>query len=420
MKIGPIEVKKYKIEVMSPVHIASGSGALSSYQYLYDRQKQMVYFLNEKKWAAFLCRKNLLDKFANYAGKIDTSSRPSAAQYDALSRKFGGRSSNNQRKPVIKDSSGLNTYEWLLAQGIKSEEIETFVELKAKASENTMKGEKGTLNDVVRTSCQIDGLPYIPGSSIKGALRTGILAGLISRSPQKYNTYWQKIKNIAQDKNVNKKREFGYVVKDLEACTFNLLKYESSRPNPAICDVMKGLQVSDAICSTPKDTVVLQKIDVSTKKDKSGNVEKGLPVFRECIAPGTVFQATLSIDERIFSQCGIHSLEEILSCQREFIQRVLALQERIFGRDMSAEFRESEMAELILGGGTGFLTKTVILALAPNDEEAKDVIKLWLEDAFRKHKHIILDKVIAPRTMKITRIEGRRQFMGLCRISEED
>ena len=419
MKIGPIEVKKYKIEVMSPVHIASGSGALSSYQYLYDRQKQTVYFLNEKKWAAFLCRKNLLDKFANYAGKIDTSSRPSAAQYDALSRKFGGRSSN-QRKPVIKDSSGLNTYEWLLAQGIKSEEIETFVELKAKASENTMKGEKGTLNDVLRTSCQIDGLPYIPGSSIKGALRTGILVGLISRSPQKYNQYWQKIKNIAQDKNVNKKREFGYVVKDLEACTFNLLKYESSRPNPAICDVMKGLQVSDAICSTPKDTVVLQKIDVSTKKDKIGNVEKRLPVFRECIAPGTVFQATLSIDERIFSQCGIHSLGEILSCQREFIQRVLALQEGIFGRDMSAEFRESEMADLILGGGTGFLTKTVILALAPSDEEAKEVIKIWLEDAFRKHKHIILDKVIAPRTMKITRIEGRRQFMGLCRISEED
>lgn len=418
MKIGQIEAKKYKIEAISPIHIGSGDGALSRYQYLYDRQKQNVYFLNEKKWAAFLAKKNLMDKFADYARQVGGSPQPSAVDYTALSRKFGG-SRSNQNKPAHNASSALNAYEWLLAQGIKSEEIGAFVDARAKASENTMKGEKGTLNDVFRTICQPDGIPYIPGSSIKGALRTGILASLIGRSPQKYDEYWRKIKRIALDRNCNKKREFGYVTKDLEAFAFNLLSYERTKPNSVICDVMKGLLVSDAVCSTPKDTIVLQKIDVSTKKDRTGNVEKKLPLFRECIAPGTAFQATLSVDERILSQCGVHLLDEILSFQREFTHQVLALQEQIFGRDMSAEFREAEMADLILGGGTGFLTKTVILALAPNDNEAKEVIMFWLDDAFRKHKHVSLDKVIAPRTMKITRAEGRQQFMGLCRISEE-
>ena len=417
MKIGQVETKKYVIEAISPLHISSGEGALSRYQYLYDRKKQLVYFLNEKKWADFLAHKNLLDKFADYAGQIGGPAKASAPDYEALSRKYSSGRSNHS--PVLaKPSASLNTYEWLLAQGVKSEEIEYVLEAKAYASENTMKGEKGTLNDVFRTICQPDGLPYIPGSSVKGALRTGILAGMIEHSPQQYEEYWQKVKRIALDKNSNKKKELAYVTRELEAFAFNRLRYEGGKPNNAVCDAMKGLLVSDAICSKAKDTIVLQKIDVSTKKNRDGNVEKTLPLFRECIAPGTAFSTALSFDERILAQCGIHSLDEILSCQKKFTQRILALQERFFGRDMSAEFREAELADLILGGGTGFLTKTVILALAPNADEAKEVIMFLLDDAFRKHKHILLDKVIAPRTMKITKTEGRRQFMGLCKISE--
>jgi hypothetical protein len=75
---------------------------------------------------------------------------------------------------------------------------------------------------------------------------------------------------------------------------------------------------------------------------------------------------------------------------------------------------------LCLGGGVGFLSKTIIHALAPSSGEASAVIKDFLGSLreFEKHEHRVKDKLISPRTIKLADYSGLHLALGWCHIGE--
>jgi CRISPR-associated protein Csm5 len=97
-------------------------------------------------------------------------------------------------------------------------------------------------------------------------------------------------------------------------------------------------------------------------------------------------------------------------------------------RDYIPEFKESALADLLLGGGTGFLSKTVYYALAP-DVEGRQLLTQFFDDIFTTkdrrthmkqpaHHHRRDDDMLTPRTLKLAMTEGERWIMGLTSVKE--
>ena len=68
---------------------------------------------------------------------------------------------------------------------------------------------------------------------------------------------------------------------------------------------------------------------------------------------------------------------------------------------------------LVLGGGAGFHSKSIISSLTNNHfEETKKI----LANQFRNHKHEF-DNPISPAILKVAEVEsGTKKFMGICKI----
>ena len=150
MSISNFEYKKMSVTCLGPVHITDEVGTVYSYQYLYDAGSRRVYFLNERLWVKFLYKHNLLAEF----------------------------------EELIKTRLRAGTLcEWVQEKGFKIEDLGDAVTDYAgvEVAPEILAANKMRLTEIVRTVHNVEGQPYIPGSSIKGALRTGLLFGLLVR-----------------------------------------------------------------------------------------------------------------------------------------------------------------------------------------------------------------------------------------------
>lgn len=393
---GGIVQKEYELECIAPLHIGSGE-KLMAFEYLYDRKGQEVHFLDESKWIAFLEKRGLMDDFASFLEQ---------------------RSSHSK-----------NLWEWLLKKGVQAKELETLSIRRAKAVKLTAEGDaKDKLNDIVCQTTLADGAPYIPGSAIKGAMRTGLLYGIIKREPQRFRKFWLNFLRGAQEigRTGNPRGKKGAwrrlataVCREIEQEAFHTLSLPKTRARDAVTSALRGLRVGDAVCmAEEKDTVILQKLDATTKRRKDGRTESELPLFRECLPAGRRLRFSLTADFSMLETVGIASCEMIFEALRTYAQDGLKRQEGVWGKAYPELFEEAAGADCLLGGGTGFLSKSLIYALAENDEEGRQVIAAYLDDAFMKHKHKALDGRLSPRTLKMAELGRDLWILGLCRIRE--
>lgn len=113
---------------------------------------------------------------------------------------------------------------------------------------------------------------YVPGSSIKGALRTALLFSMIQQDGSKKAPLdWQKPRGA------------------FEARYLHQLYPQIERDTPQK-DLLRGLSVSDSQVIADSAMCLSCKCDASV----SGAVRK-LPVCRECIAPGQLIHTTLTL-----------------------------------------------------------------------------------------------------------------------------
>lgn len=153
-------------------------------------------------------------------------------------------------------------------------------------------GQKGKYQYLDVAECVKDayGMPYAPGSSIKGMLRTVLLTGIILADRDAFFR-----PGMVDDKAVQRKA------------------FRQERPDPddpdVVNDIMRHVSVSDSASLSTDVLVFAQKYDRFSRIDQKEHENRGergdcaegnrLNIYRESIRPGTRIEASLDIDERI-------------------------------------------------------------------------------------------------------------------------
>ncbi|WP_418309394.1 type III-A CRISPR-associated RAMP protein Csm5 [Phascolarctobacterium succinatutens] len=399
------------LKVVTPINIADGI-VLGAKDYLYDSSRQKVYFLNLHQWHMFIYKHMLLEKYESYLANF-------------------------------RDKQSL--LEWLRMQGYDIDDVRTVITSEAQATVNLMDNEKKkTLNDINRHIQQPDGSLYVPGSSIKGVFRTAILYSLLQKRQDIKSKYWCYIKqqvdiiktlleeerkprelqimpySVIKKKKDQAAKEIDKLTASLESELLHTLRLKDDKERNisnknAVCSAMRGLQVSDTYASRNMQTAILQKVDGGF--DKFGKASpKKLPIFRECMLPKAELFFDVKIEKAVMSTIGINTVDDLLKATHSFFAAVTDLLQQAFGKEYQEAFQGVAAGNMFLGGNTGFLSKTLLAMLAPDKDTAKNTIKVLLDKSFKNHKHLLRDKIIAPRTLKCTNYNGKLMLMGVAEV----
>lgn len=405
------ETAKMCLKVVTPINIADGI-VLGAKDYLYDSSRQKVYFLNLHQWHMFIYKHMLLEKYESYLANF-------------------------------RDKQSL--FEWLRMQGYDIDDVRTVITSEAQATVNLMDNEKKkTLNDINRHIQQPDGSLYVPGSSIKGVFRTAILYSLLQKRQDIKSKYWCYIKqqvdiiktlleeerkprelqimpySVIKKKKDQAAKEIDKLTASLESELLHTLRLKDDKERNisnknAVCSAMRGLQVSDTYASRNMQTAILQKVDGGF--DKFGKASpKKLPIFRECMLPKAELFFDVKIEKAVMSTIGINTVNDLLNATHSFFAAVTDLLQQAFEKEYQEAFQGVAAGNMFLGGNTGFLSKTLLAMLAPDKDTAKNTIKVLLDKSFKNHKHLLRDKVIAPRTLKCTNYNGKLMLMGVAEV----
>lgn len=377
------EVSRMCINIITPVNIGDGT-KLTAKDYFYAPKQQRAYFLDLQKWHHFIYQHGLLPAYEKYVGDY-------------------------------RDKRNLLT--WLEAQKFTLKDVREIIISEAQAEVNLVDAKKkNTLNDVDKHIQQIDGSLYVPGSSIKGVFRTAILYALLQKKPDIKRKYWSLVNEEIAKPYFKPKSSLNRVTANLEAELLHTLQLEEKgkpvKNNNAVCSSLRGLQVSDTISSENMQVAILQKVDGGFNKFGKA-LEHSLPIFRECMLPGTKLYFDVKLDKAFMSTLGINSIDALLLLTQKYFDAVLELLQNAFGEQYPEQFAGVGNANMFLGSNTGFLSKTILAMLAPNADQAKEAIKVLLDKSFKKHMG---DKIISPRTLKCTKYKGELMLMGLAEV----
>lgn len=385
------ETAKMCLHVVTPINIADGV-TLRAKDYLYDTRQRRVYFLNLHAWHWFVYKHKLLDKYEKYISNF------------------------KDRKSLL---------EWLQEQGYGLENLQDVISSEAQADASLVDAEKKTLHDINRHIRHGDRTPFIPGSSIKGVFRTAVLYKLLQKRQDIKSKYWRQIQGKISNNYLNPKRDFDGLAKDLESDLLHTLRLKDDKErnisnkkavcSKAVCSAMRGLQVSDTYASRNVQTAILQKVDGGFDKFGKASPNK-LPIFRECMLPEAELFFDVKVEKAVMNTIGINSVDDLLKATYSFFAAVTDLLQQAFGKEYQEAFQSVEAGNMFLGGNTGFLSKTLLAMLAPDKDTAKNTIKVLLDKSFKNHKHLLRDKVIAPRTLKCTNYNGKLMLMGVAEV----
>lgn len=377
------------LKIVTPSCVADGE-KLTARDYFYDPSSGTIYFVNTLKWHQFILKHELFEDYAKYMATGTNADK-------------------------------RNLLDWLENHGYGIEDIQELIIHKTSTEVNVLKhSDKKTVNDVFGHIRLADGRVYFPGSSIKGFIRSAIIFHLLGKREDIKNRYWKdlfwKCSNGRPDNRF--RRDLQKIAGDLEQDLINTLNLVDKKDSPikksnAVTSSLKGLQVSDALPIGETETALLQKIDVVLGREKK---ENAISVFRECVLPGSEFSFSVKIDKFLLKATGIDSVEKLTECINSYTKFINNILQKAFKKDYPEIFSAYGNANIYLGGNTGFITKTIVTALAPTTADAVEIIRVIMDSQFTKAKHMLNDKVISPRTLKTTKYNGELVPMGLAEI----
>lgn len=292
---------------------------------------------------------------------------------------------------------------WIRDEGIKWEYLDKWTKYTLDCSGLTV-DKKMQIMTFVKDEY---GNPYIPGSSIKGALRTILLVDDIMEYPSKYEQIKREMGNtIDCGGKVNRKYYLNNENRQINQIAFHTLK-RSEKVQEIVNDMLAGLIVGDSEPLSTNELIVCQKIDRHTEKYKKNY----LPIARECLKPGTKVYFDLTIDT---SLCDV-SLERIERAIKNFTT--------MYNNCFISKYENVKPLnpnQFFLGGGSGFVSKTVIYALYGKDGTEKIVNIFNNTNVPRKHGHDIDSrKGVSPHTIKMTETNNKTFKFGLCTLTFE-
>lgn len=401
-----LQTKKMQLKCLAPIHIGSGN-KLSKNEYIFDENKGIIYLLQQNKWLQFLQAFNP----ANEKKEASSKSGSQIKGFAALAQVLGHKSKEylqEYKKYIIRNARSekpLSLYQWCINNDIKMTDAAACA-----LAKTYIKSDKNDLNDMMPFMRQADGNIYIPGSSIKGAIRTALLYKLVKTAPQ-YKSWQRSLQQIRP----SEKKDYERLAKEIEQAVF--YKYEGFNDKgrtvtDARADIMRGLRISDACINGDVKTQVYRKYDISLYKNKRGEAVRKLPLYRECAPINTSFSFAMTVEKQFMQSSGINSIEDVLQIMADYTAEIVSLEKEVFNAYGQYWNGRENMANIIIGGGSGFLTKTIIYSLLPR-MEAVNVVKNYLDYKFKKHKHNILDRQVSPRTLKVAGDINNMYHIGL-------
>lgn len=372
---------KVSLVCQSPVFVGSGEKFKKS-EYIYDKRAGEVHFLDESGWIRFLGRHGIMDDFANklLSNPVHLNLFGYLSHQERLGRQYG--SVGNIMKAMKQEGAILRTEPYL---------------------GNRDKGP----GDIAGFVLDAMGNPYIPGSSLKGAFRTAILAHHILKNRGAYRQDWENIKRAAGNQ-----RRMGSAMDALERKA--AISPDKNGKTNMVKSYFRGLTVSDAklinggLCVVPKT-------DLGLHTSRTHEVS----LFRETLQGGSTLEFTLGIDDETsaMGHFGIHNFHDFVDILKEFVNFQYEILKKPF--EPYADIKNAKNADLVLGGGAGYISKTLVYALAPNKEDAVYVVRKLMENIFKRGHHG-WDTEISPHALKLAEVDGVNYLMGLCYLEGEE
>lgn len=345
------------LETRSPVFIGCGK-SYTKKEYLFDPKRNMVSFLDERAMFTYLAEHNLADSYENY----------------------------------ILGNMGRHLWDFLrnICQ-IPKELISEWTRCTIDVGDALDEGH--TLKEIQRFVRNDRDQVYVPGSSIKGALRTVLLKAMILKNPPKN-----------PDPTLPSGRYTPY-----EDHYFHTLSLRDEKDemipvwNP-LNSLLRGVMVSDSLPIGDDKMCLTRKIDVRD------NTYNAINICRECIKPGVTIYCTVTLDQSVLQgKITKSTIERAIRDVSEYYQKKVTLRYPQAVNDMNSR-------TILLGGGVGFQSKTVTDPYY--GDKAMDVTMDVLKKAFPKHHHERdIQEGISPRALKQTDFNNASYSYGVCEVS---
>ncbi len=358
-----LEVYDLIITTRSPLYIGSGNVCAKT-DYLFDPRAEKVTMINTEALFAWLYKMRLVDSYEQFVLSGDT-----------------------------------RLYRFLKDHGITNQDLKNVSLYNVNAADAL--DDSHSLKEIHTFIRDSGHRAYIPGSSVKGAFRTIILAGLMAE---------KKIGTWPNDSNRGRKAR---QMQDLEGLYLNTLTLKKDktgkRVNDPVNSILRGLCISDSEPISDSDMILVGKIDVN----ESGEYKK-LPLCRECIRPDTRLKFKLTLDHSTLpGDFTIESLMRwILAFDDYYEETYLARFDPPYDA-ASVSYRNA----IILGGGAGFFAKTLTYPYL-GVRDGMQYTESIMREQFRRHGHEkdISKHGVSPHTMKYGKYRGELYPIGVCGV----
>ena len=359
-------VYSVKLKTIGPVFIGSGK-EITKKEYVFLENRKVVGVVQAEQLYAFLRKKGMANEFEKFL--------------------------------LYERCQDLRT--WLREKGIEVRDILPFLKYRIPVGDLSMdRGRaKWQLMECIKDPY---GMPFVPGSSLKGMLRTVLLTDKIQNGAVGDNERQriQQAFRFTANRNVFLRREN----KMVEDKAFHTLDRNKDKMEDAVNDELSGFVVSDSQPLSVKDLVLCQKVD----RHVDGR-ENALNLLRECIRPKTEIHFTVTIDTTL---CKVNKND---------MERAVKSFSEVYRETFAEAFGDSDQIKdnaVLLGGGSGFVSKTAVYPLFGKAEGVKLTKEIFEKTGVpREHGHYEDERLGAsPHTIKCTWADGRRYQMGLCEI----
>jgi CRISPR-associated RAMP protein, csm5 family len=371
---------KMKLEVLTPLHIggADYKSKLDKKEYIFDKDKKTLTLIDNEKFIAFLIKKNLFEKYIAYI-------------------------ENNVNAKVMIQNRNINLFNFLKANNI-DKDIQDF----RKKAPIKLDMNIENMNDIKLMLRDVQGKPYIPGTSIKGALINLLLVDYIIKNREKFSKEKRII--LSECKKTNDDRSIRGLKNDIKKIVNQIEKSIIYSDNKSLEKSKKfGISVSDSYSYSNTRTNFYQDIDEKRTNKPGEDKSRPMPVAREYIIANSIFDfdITLDIDLLEESKLKIKNIDDLIDSIENAMSYLINVLE-----DKNSPRTEN----LVLGANTGFLQKTIVYALFEDEKERLEVVKKLLH---KNQKNVIgnhLNDKFAPRVLNRIKINNKNLLAGLVKI----
>ncbi|HMS74761.1 type III-A CRISPR-associated RAMP protein Csm5 [Gordonia sp. (in: high G+C Gram-positive bacteria)] len=355
---------------VGPVFIGSGQKYSSKEYAVVEGKSRWAYFPDMEKLYALVVSRGL------------------AASFEQFVLNTGGQ---GQR--------GTRLGDWLTRNGIKNTPGSHggyAVEIGPLQKSKPQRGRDGSvpaMNDIHEFIKDGFGNPYVPGSSVKGLLRSLVLQHQLHRVVSgRPNPRPDERTEMARLRRANR---------------------PGPKPDDAVNDLLQAIRVSDSPSLPLASLQIVQKVDRPLE-----GADSGMPLYREALKPATAFTVRVVVDTSVEQHGGWPDGAQFLTD----IEQVAAGVNKARYADYAAKYMGGDPFDgpyVYLGGGAGYRSKTIV-----TDQNQMAAI---LDKQFNRgsrpvpHKAKTQQLDVSPLALKVAKTgDNEYEEMGLCEISVKE